>query len=87
MWIFAINRSFMSLFALFFKALDVWAMGVTLYCFVFGKASPEHFPSLTHLSACGPQVATVAWLGVCFTLPPWLVNTVAWQREPSLPPF
>lgn len=23
------------------KALDVWATGVTLYCFVYGKVSPE----------------------------------------------
>lgn len=23
------------------QALDVWAMGVTLYCFVFGRVSQE----------------------------------------------
>ncbi|ERE76863.1 calcium/calmodulin-dependent protein kinase kinase 2-like isoform 2 [Cricetulus griseus] len=34
------------------KALDVWAMGVTLYCFVFGQAlaSPSCMPSLALLT-------------------------------------
>lgn len=33
----------MFLVATLLKALDVWAMGVTLYCFVFGKASVQIF--------------------------------------------
>lgn len=28
------------------KALDVWATGVTLYCFVYGKVSPEGLAKL-----------------------------------------
>ncbi|KAG9348649.1 hypothetical protein JZ751_002389, partial [Albula glossodonta] len=32
------------------KALDVWAMGVTLYCFVFGKASQQLKHSPIHYS-------------------------------------
>ncbi|CAG5876662.1 unnamed protein product [Menidia menidia] len=39
------------------KALDVWAMGITLYCFVFGKASLSAFLSLARSSASGPGTA------------------------------
>lgn len=38
-----IHLHLMSLLDLSLKALDVWAMGVTLYCFVFGKASVRIF--------------------------------------------
>lgn len=34
------------------KALDLWAMGVTLYCFVFGKAS-SHFLCSTKVNSEG----------------------------------
>lgn len=36
----------------FFQALDVWAMGITLYCFVYGKVSWLSDAGALHESVC-----------------------------------
>ncbi len=45
----------------FLKALDVWAMGVTLYCFIFGKASLHLFCLLV---TCHVKGNSKSW-GLC----------------------
>lgn len=42
----------------FFQALDVWAMGITLYCFVYGKVSWLSDTGALYESVCLP----VFWL-------------------------
>lgn len=50
------------------QALDVWAMGVTLYCFVFGMVSVGSTPTLAVGRLMFDCCLTSAWLVFEFCL-------------------
>lgn len=67
------------------KALDVWAMGVTLYCFVFGKASHLFTPdpcNVTNSSFISHNYS-YEWIpeaGCCYYMS-WLFSGFLWYSQ------